>query len=99
MRIHDAYTKLDRPRDAAGTAAGRGPEAAGQGAAGRAASDVAPPAAGDATRVSVSSRAQELASAHGPASAKVAALREKIADGTFRIDAGAIAARLIGDDA
>ena len=99
MRIHDAYTKLVRPQDAAGTAAGRGPEAAGGSAAGRAAPEDAPPAAGAATRVSVSGRAQTLAAEHAPSSAKVAALREEIGNGTFRIDAGAIAARLIGDDA
>ena len=95
MRIHDAYTKLDRatrtdgPGAAGkpGTGAGRTEDAGAQGA-------TAP-----ATSVSVSARAHELAKAATPSAGRVAELRDQIKRGDFKVDAQAIAKKLIGDDA
>ena len=98
MRIQDAYTKLDRaaltggPAKAREVGAGSQPKAGGAGNAG------ATGAAGTGVDVKMSSRARELAEASEASSAKVSALREKIQNGTFNIDAHAIAAKLVGSD-
>jgi flagellar biosynthesis anti-sigma factor FlgM len=94
MRIHDAYTKLDRPTAADGPAA-----AAGE--AGTRAKDAARSAAGTqvSTSVTLSARARELSAAASPSTAKVAALREQLQRGELKVDAHAIAAKLVGVDA
>lgn len=93
MRIHDAYTKLNGPTrtDAAAVARDAGARAKD---AGRAATP------GEvSTSVNLSARAQELSARTDPArSARVSALREQVQNGTFKIDARSIAAKLVGDD-
>jgi len=94
MRIHDAYTKLDRLDRTTG------PGQAGSVSGGAAKGAGAAPAPGAvSTSVSLSARAQELSSLAEPASAKVQALRARIQAGTFQVDARAIAQKLVGDDA
>jgi flagellar biosynthesis anti-sigma factor FlgM len=93
MRIHDAYTKLNGPTRT-DAATGTRDTAARAKDAGRAATphDVS-------TSVSLSARAQELSAKTDPArSARVAALREQVQNGTFTIDAHAIAGKLVGED-
>lgn len=94
MRIHDAYTKLDRP------IAADGPAAAGD-AGTRAAKDASRSAAGTpvSTSVTLSSRARELSASASQSTAKVTALREKLQRGELEVDADAIAAKLVGVDA
>ena len=54
--------------------------------------------AGDGTRVQLSDAAQLLSGTEGDFDAeKVAALRQSIADGSYRVDAGAIADKLIAN--
>ncbi len=93
MRIHDAYTKLNGPTRTDATAGT--PNAAGRAKdAGRAA-----PTGDASTKVVLSARAQELSTRMDPArSARVTALREQVQNGTFKIDAQSIAAKLMGDD-
>ncbi len=84
MRIHDANpTTVTRTtaKDLAGPKAKSTAEASS-----------ASSAAG-ATTVSLSAKAQELASG----SARVDALRAKIQDGTYKVDAQAIANKLVGE--
>lgn len=95
MRIHDAYTKLDRPTRADGPANAD--------ALGTRAKDAGRTAPGNnttsaSTNVTFSARAQELSSMADPSAAKVSALREQLKNGSFRVDAHAIASKLIGDD-
>lgn len=93
MRIHDAYTKLNGPTRTDATAGARDAAARAKDA-GRAATpdDVS-------TSVTLSARAQELSAKTDPArSARVSALRDQVHNGTFRIDAQSIAAKLMGDD-
>jgi len=95
MRIHDAYTKLDRPTRADGpvNAGGIGARAkdAGRAVPGNSTTSAS-------TNVTFSARAQELSSMADPSAAKVSALREQLKNGTFRVDAHAIASKLLGDD-
>jgi flagellar biosynthesis anti-sigma factor FlgM len=93
MRIHDAYTKLDRPTAADG--------AAPAGDAAARAKDAARSSASTSvnTSVTLSPRARELSAAAGTSSAKVAALREQLQRGELKVDAHAIAAKLVGVDA
>ena len=93
MRIHDAYTKLDRPTAADGPAAAGGPATR--------AKDAARSAAGTpvSTSVTLSARAQELSAAASQSNAKVTALREQLQRGELKVDAHAIAAKLVGVDA
>jgi flagellar biosynthesis anti-sigma factor FlgM len=94
MRIRDAYTKLDRAglaqraADARKSTTGGSPSA--NGADGT-------DGAGGATHVTVSTRARDLSALAAPRAAKVAALRAQVERGELRIDAGTIAARLLGD--
>lgn len=54
--------------------------------------------AGEGTRVEISAAAQMLSGTDGDFDAeKVAALRQAIADGSYRVDAGAIADKLIAN--
>jgi|GEM_PF-2942690 len=94
MRIHDAYTKLNGPTRTDATAGARGAAAGAKEAASRAA------VPGEvSTSVTLSARAQELSAQTDPArSARVTALREQVQNGTFKIDAQSIAAKLVGDD-
>lgn len=86
MRIHDAYTRLDRT-------ALRSERAVDSPRASRSAPS------GDGVRIAVSAEARVLAErADLGANARVAALREQIASGGYHVDAGAIAARLVGGD-
>ncbi|MBB1160647.1 flagellar biosynthesis anti-sigma factor FlgM [Aquariibacter albus] len=63
----------------------------------RAAGAAASPA-GEGTRVEISAAAQMLSGTDGDFDAdKVAALRQAIADGSYRVDAGAIADKLIAN--
>lgn len=89
MRIRDAYTKLDRPARAEGAANDTSD-------AGRAAPAVTTGPA--STNVSLSARAHELASIAGAETGKVAALREQLRTGQLRVDARAIASKVVGDD-
>lgn len=95
MRIHDAYTKLDRTGGGAGVTKGRETAAGGKGASSTSGS---PAVGGQGVEVAVSSRARELASASEASLARVSLLREKIASGRFSIDAHGIAAKLVGSD-
>ncbi len=95
MRIHDAYTKLDRTGGGTGVTKGREASAGGKGASSTSSSAAA---GGQGVEVAVSSRARELASASEASLARVSALREKIASGNFSIDAHGIAAKLVGSD-
>lgn len=95
MRIHDAYTKLDRTGGGAGVTKGREASAGGKGASSASGSTAV---GGQGVEVAVSSRARELASASEASAARVSALRERIARGDFAIDAHAIAAKLVGSD-
>jgi flagellar biosynthesis anti-sigma factor FlgM len=94
MRIHDAYTKLDRPTAADG--------AAPTGDAATRAKDAARSAGTSTsvnTSVSLSPRARELSAASATSTAKVAALRDKLQRGELQVDAHAIAGKLVGVDA
>jgi negative regulator of flagellin synthesis FlgM len=94
MRIRDAYTKLDTPVRADGpksAEAGARAKEAGRAAAGS--------AAAGSTSVTLSARAQELSATSESSAARVSALREQLKNGTFRVDAQAIAQKLVGDDA
>jgi len=95
MRIHDTYTKHDRATRAEGPVAG---EKVGHGAkdAARASHTTGNTAS---TSVTFSPRARELASLADPSAARVSALREQLQRGELRVDAHAIASKLIGDDA
>ena len=94
MRIHDAYTKLDRPTAADGAAAPKGDAAT-------RAKDAARSGASTSvnTSVTLSARARELSAASATSTAKVAALREQLQRGELKVDAHAIAAKLVGVDA
>lgn len=93
MRIHDAYTKLNGPTRTDATAGTR--DAAGRAKdAGRAL-----PAGEASTNVVLSARAQELSARTDPGrSARVSALRDLVQRGELRVDARAIAAKLMGGD-
>jgi flagellar biosynthesis anti-sigma factor FlgM len=93
MRIRDAYTKLDRPTRA------EGPAAAGTRAKDAGHSAPAAKAESASTNVSLSARAQELASRATAETGKVAALREQVKSGQLRVDARAIASKMMGDEA
>ena len=85
MRIQDRYERLlpqtVAPSAAAGGAKGKAPAASGAHVTGRA-----------SVEVSLSARAQELSSG----ASRVDELRAAIQAGTFRVDAFAIAERLVG---
>lgn len=53
----------------------------------------------DSVKVNVSAKAKELASQSQVDEAKVARLKEQISNGQFKIDARAIAHKLVGEDA
>lgn len=53
----------------------------------------------DSVKVNVSAKARELASQSQIDEAKVSRLREQIASGQFKVDARAIATKLVGEDA
>ena len=53
----------------------------------------------DSVKVSVSAKAKELASQSQIDEAKVSRLREQISSGQFKVDARAIAQKLVGEDA
>jgi anti-sigma28 factor (negative regulator of flagellin synthesis) len=93
MRITDRYQNLmDRPG-----AAGARPvdKAAHESTQARAAAGAAKTAkAGAAIQVNVSARAQELAAG----AARLEELKASIKDGSFKVDADAIAAKLVGDE-
>ena len=93
MRIHDAYTKLNAPTRTDAMSSTRDAAARAKDA-GRAATP------GDvSTSVTLSARAQELSAKTDPArSARVSALRDQVQNGSFRVDAQSIAAKLVGDD-
>lgn len=95
MRIQDAYTKLDRTAGPAGPAKTTTTTAtdASKGSAAGAHAE------GAATHVALSPRAQALAASADPSAARVDALRAQIARGELQVDARAIAAKLVGDDA
>ncbi|MBX3186772.1 MAG: flagellar biosynthesis anti-sigma factor FlgM [Labilithrix sp.] len=88
MRIHDAYTKLDRAAIAAraGNAKAADKGVTDAGGAG---------SAEGATRVNVSARARDLSAEASSRSAKVEALQARMKRGDLRVDADAIAARLL----
>jgi flagellar biosynthesis anti-sigma factor FlgM len=94
MRISDAYTKLDRPTRTDGPAnageVGTRAKESGRSATGS--------GAAVSTSVTLSARAQELASMADPSAARVSALRDKMSRGELRVDAQAIASKLIGED-
>lgn len=97
MRIHDAYTKLDRTIGGTNVAKGAGTT----GAAGPGKSSGTAGAGGTVSQgveVAVSSRARELASASDASAVRVSVLRDRIARGEFTIDAKAIAGKLVGAD-
>jgi len=102
--IKDAYAKLNRSNanvggtdgsKTTGAAASRSKDAA----QGTATSAVGSAASSTSTTVTVSTKARELAALAAPSEAKVAALRERIAQGDLKIDARSIASKLLGDDA
>ena len=93
MRIPNAYTKLDR------TTGPQGPAAAGKDATTKSKEGASNAASTSvATSVNLSSRARELAAGAEPSAAKVSSLRDQIQRGTFKVDAQAIASKLVGDD-
>jgi flagellar biosynthesis anti-sigma factor FlgM len=92
MRIHDAYTGLNGPtRSGGASATGEVGKGAKEGAA-RAAD------AASSTNVKLSAKAVALADLADPGSAKIDALRERVRNGTLRVDAHAIASKLLGGD-
>lgn len=94
MRVHDAYTRFESTTL---NRAGR----TNQAHAGKTSNDAKTFAAAEEdVRVQVSPEAQALLSRAGAetSSAKVEALRSKIKDGKFQINASAIAARLVGEE-
>lgn len=93
MTIRDTYVKLDRATST------DGPAPAGEGAnrpspTGRTTTGITAPS----TRVTLSPRAHELARMADPSAARVSALREQISSGGLRVDARAIASKLLGGD-
>ncbi|MBS2012277.1 MAG: flagellar biosynthesis anti-sigma factor FlgM [Deltaproteobacteria bacterium] len=98
MRIHDAYTKLDRTAGGPGVTKGREATGAGKSPASAGGASHATGAKAEGVEVAVSSRARELAAAADVSAARVSALRERIAAGSFSIDAHGIAAKLVGSD-
>lgn len=93
MRIHNAYTLLDRPTRTDATTGTPDAKGRANGAGGTARPGEV------STSVALSPRARELSAQSDPSAARVSALREQIQRGELRIDANAIAAKLIGDDA
>lgn len=85
MRIHDAYTKLDRAHRV-----GDAPKAA-------VGSATTSESAAGATHVKVSLRARDLSALASPRAAKVDALRAQLERGELHVDASAITAKLLGD--
>lgn len=98
MRIHDAYTKLERTGGATNVAKGTSTTGAAGAGKGAGASSTSGTSVSQGVEVAVSSRARELAAASEASVARVSALRERIARGDFAIDANAIAAKLVGGD-
>jgi flagellar biosynthesis anti-sigma factor FlgM len=94
MRIHDAYTKLDGATRING-AASKGDTAASRGAKDAGASS----SSSASMSVTLSAKARELSGLADPSSARIAALRDQVKRGEFKIDADAIAKKLVGDDA
>lgn len=92
MRIRDAYTKLDRPVRTDATSKTPDASTRTKDAKGASAPDQA------STNVVLSSKARELSASADTSSARVAAFREQISRGELRVDAKAIAAKMIGDD-
>lgn len=92
MKITDRYQSLmDRvgPNKSAAT---KGVDKI---ANGEAAAKGGPEVKGDAVSVNVSAKAQEMSKA---GAARIDELKAAIANGTFKVDAHAIAAKLVGDD-
>ncbi len=97
MRIHDAYTRLDRTGVRTDKADGTGK------AVGKKEAPLPAPTVtggkGEATTVALSSRAVALASAADVSqNPRVAALRDQVRSGTLAVDAGKIASALLGGD-
>lgn len=98
MRIHDAYTKLDRT--VGGTNVTKGAGTTGAAGAGKSSGTASTggTSVSQGVEVAVSSRARELASASDASAVRVSVLRDRIARGEFTIDAKAIAGKLVGAD-
>jgi flagellar biosynthesis anti-sigma factor FlgM len=89
MRVTDAY----RP-PVTSTSTAQGPAAA-QPASPQ---SQAAPDARESVKLKVSDKAVELAHAARQDEARVEQLRRALAEGTFRVDATAIAGKIVGDD-
>lgn len=92
MKITDRYQNLlehvGPSKSAAAKAVEKAAEAGGAAKSG-------PEVPSDALSVNVSAKAQEISKTRA---ARVDELRASIANGTFKVDAKAIAAKLVGDD-
>ncbi len=85
MRIQDAYRSTIDPTSARASQTGAKPAASSETSSGTNASEVA-----------MSDKARELASVGAKDSMRIDALRSSIQNGTFKIDAHAIATKLVG---
>jgi flagellar biosynthesis anti-sigma factor FlgM len=88
MRVTDAYRPQVESSPAAKEAAAPTTSSA-EGAAGH---------GRDSVKLQVSDKARELALSAQKDEARIEKLRQSIADGTFKVDAHAIAAKIVGDD-
>ena len=93
MRIADAYSKLslDKSTDASRAQAAKAADR-GKGAAG-----ARHESAADAVKVTLSAQARELSAQASQSfdAAKVDRIKTAIGDGSFKVDSGAIAARIV----